>query len=67
VPRDPAPFVVGLSGSRTTLLPMMLDAHPALVIPTRTFFITSPRSDEPPMPASTCRRNRLVRAAGGVR
>jgi hypothetical protein len=67
VPRDPAPFVVGLSGSSTTLLPMMLDAHPAGAIPTGTFFITSPSTDERPVPASTCRLNRLVRAAGGVR
>ena len=39
VPRDPVPFVVGLSRSGTTLLRMMLDAHPALAIPTGTFFI----------------------------
>ena len=67
VPRHPAPFVVGLSGSSTTLLPMMIDANPSLAIPTGTFFIASPRSDERPMPVSTCRLNRLVRAAGGVR
>ena len=34
-----APFIVGLSRSGTTLLRVMLDAHPLLAIPTGTFFI----------------------------
>ena len=35
----PAPFVVGVARSGTTLLRMMLDAHPALAIPPETHFI----------------------------
>jgi len=35
----PAPFVVGMNRSGTTLLRMMLDAHPALVIPPETHFV----------------------------
>jgi Sulfotransferase family len=34
----PAPFVVGMNRSGTTLLRMMLDAHPELVIPPETHF-----------------------------
>jgi hypothetical protein len=37
--REPAPFVVGVTRSGTTLLRLMLDAHPALVIPPETHFI----------------------------
>ena len=37
--RDPAPFVVGHGRSGTTLLRLMLDAHPALAIPPETQFI----------------------------
>ncbi|MCB0874677.1 MAG: sulfotransferase [Solirubrobacterales bacterium] len=37
--RDPAPFVVGVNRSGTTLLRMMLDAHPELTIPPETHFI----------------------------
>ena len=37
--RDPAPFVVGVNRSGTTLLRMMLDAHPQLTIPPETHFI----------------------------
>lgn len=47
MPRDPAPFVVGLNRSGTTLLRTMLDALPALAIPRGTFFIPAalrPRS-----------------------
>jgi hypothetical protein len=36
---DPAPFVVGVSRSGTTLLRLMLDAHPDLTIPAETHFI----------------------------
>ena len=36
---DPAPFVVGHGRSGTTLLRLMLDAHPALVIPPETQFL----------------------------
>jgi Sulfotransferase family len=35
----PAPFVVGVTRSGTTLLRMMLDAHPLLTIPPETHFI----------------------------
>ena len=37
--RPPAPFVVGLTRSGTTLLRMMLDAHPLLTIPPETHFL----------------------------
>ena len=36
---DPAPFVVGHGRSGTTLLRLMLDAHPQLVIPPETQFL----------------------------
>jgi hypothetical protein len=38
-PGPPAPFVVGLGRSGTTLLRLMLDAHPALTIPPETHFL----------------------------
>jgi hypothetical protein len=44
----PAPFIVGAPRSGTTLLRMMLDAHPALAIPPETGFVgtlTSPAYD----------------------
>ena len=37
-PPAPAPFIVGVPRSGTTLLRLMLDAHPALAIPTETHF-----------------------------
>ena len=37
--RTPAPFVVGVNRSGTTLLRMMLDAHPELAIPPETHFV----------------------------
>ena len=37
--RPPAPFVVGVNRSGTTLLRMMLDAHPELTIPPETHFV----------------------------
>lgn len=37
--RPPAPFVVGVPRSGTTLLRLMLDAHPELTIPPETHFI----------------------------
>lgn len=37
--RPPAPFVVGLTRSGTTLLRMMLDAHSELTIPPETHFV----------------------------
>jgi hypothetical protein len=37
--RDPAPFVVGVGRSGTTLLRLMLDAHPALAMPPETGFV----------------------------
>jgi hypothetical protein len=36
--RPPAPFVVGVARSGTTLLRMMLDSHPSLAIPGETHF-----------------------------
>jgi hypothetical protein len=39
-PGPPAPFVVGLGRSGTTLLRMMLDAHPRLTIPPETHFVS---------------------------
>jgi hypothetical protein len=38
-PGTPAPFIVGVARSGTTLLRLMLDAHPALAIPPETHFI----------------------------
>jgi hypothetical protein len=38
-PDAPAPFVVGVGRSGTTLLRMMLDAHPQLAIPPETHFL----------------------------
>lgn len=35
----PAPFIVGVARSGTTLLRLMLDAHPALAIPPETHFL----------------------------
>ena len=35
----PAPFIVGVGRSGTTLLRMMLDAHPELAIPPETYFV----------------------------
>jgi hypothetical protein len=37
--RTPVPFVVGVNRSGTTLLRMMLDAHPELTIPPETHFV----------------------------
>ena len=37
--REPFPFVVGMNRSGTTLLRMMLDAHPDLTIPPETHFV----------------------------
>src|SRR3954468_15337843 len=37
--RPPAPFVVGMNRSGTTLLRMMLDAHPEMTIPPETHFV----------------------------
>jgi Sulfotransferase family len=39
-PGPPAPFVVGLGRSGTTVLRLMLDAHPALTIPPETHFVS---------------------------
>jgi hypothetical protein len=38
-PRPPAPFIVGVPRSGTTLLRLMLDAHPELTIPPETHFL----------------------------
>jgi Sulfotransferase family len=38
-PGPPAPFIIGVGRSGTTLLRMMLDAHPELAIPPETYFV----------------------------
>jgi Sulfotransferase family len=38
-PRPPVPFIVGVGRSGTTLLRLMLDAHPELAIPPETHFV----------------------------
>jgi Sulfotransferase family len=38
-PRRPAPFIVGVTRSGTTLLRLMLDSHPKLTIPPETHFL----------------------------
>jgi hypothetical protein len=58
-PRRPAPFIVGVTRSGTTLLRLMLDSHPKLTIPPETHFI--PRlirlADKPEMkPMKLARR-----------
>jgi predicted secreted protein len=59
-PRQPAPFIVGVNRSGTTLLRLMLDSHPELTIPPETHFV-------PEMIRLARRRNttrkRLARAA----
>ena len=35
----PAPFIVGVTRSGTTLLRLMLDAHPDMAIPPETHFV----------------------------
>src|SRR3954454_23224027 len=37
--RPPAPFVVGMNRSGTTLLRLMLDSHPEMTIPPETHFV----------------------------
>jgi len=44
----PAPFVVGVARSGTTLLRLMLDAHPQLAIPGETHFL-APLLKQPPL------------------
>ena len=39
LPKAPAPFVIGMTRSGTTLLRLMLDSHPQLTIPPETHFI----------------------------
>jgi Sulfotransferase family len=39
LPNPPAPFIVGMTRSGTTLLRLMLDAHPELTIPPETHFL----------------------------
>jgi Sulfotransferase family len=39
LPKPPAPFIVGMTRSGTTLLRLMLDAHPELAIPPETHFL----------------------------
>ena len=42
--REPAPFIVGVTRSGTTLLRLMLDSHPELTIPPETHF--TPEGDQ---------------------
>jgi hypothetical protein len=42
----PAPFIVGVGRSGTTLLRLMLDAHPALAIPSETLFLEKLLGDD---------------------
>lgn len=46
IARPPAPFVVGVGRSGTTLLRMMLDAHSSLAIPSETNFAPAVRAFE---------------------
>jgi LPS sulfotransferase NodH len=39
--RDPVPFIVGVPRSGTTMLRLMLDAHPEMAIPPETYFVTN--------------------------
>ena len=39
--RSPAPFIVGVPRSGTTMLRLMLDAHPEMAIPPETYFVTN--------------------------
>jgi hypothetical protein len=39
LPNPPAPFVIGMTRSGTTLMRLMLDSHPKLTIPPETHFI----------------------------
>jgi hypothetical protein len=39
LPKPPAPFVIGMTRSGTTLLRLMLDSHPELTIPPETHFV----------------------------
>ena len=48
VPRAPFPVVVGCPRSRTSLLAVMLDSHPALAIPPETAFIAQVASLQGP-------------------
>lgn len=59
-PRDPAPFIVGVNRSGTTLLRLMLDSHPELTIPPETHFV--PEMIRLARRENTTRK-RLVRAA----
>lgn len=57
----PAPFIVGAPRSGTTLLRLMLDAHPQLAIPPETYFI--PRAVKRWDQVSSRRGKRKVRQA----
>lgn len=58
--RKPAPFIVGVNRSGTTLLRLMLDSHPELTIPPETHFV--PEMIRLARRENTTRK-RLVRAA----
>lgn len=45
--RPPAPFILGVGRSGTTLLRLMLDAHPALAIPGETHFLAALTGSRP--------------------
>ena len=58
--RPPAPFIVGVNRSGTTLLRLMLDSHPQMTIPPETHFV--PEMIRLARRENTTRK-RLVRAA----
>jgi hypothetical protein len=54
----PAPFIVGTTRSGSTLLRLMLDAHPALAIPSETHFVPdviAACEERDPTPEELCR------------
>jgi hypothetical protein len=60
--RAPAPFIVGVGRSGTTLLRLMLDAHPDLAIPGETHFLIDFLTDD----ARHVTREQFVRVATGA-
>jgi hypothetical protein len=57
---EPAPFIVGAGRSGTTLLRLMLDAHPELAIPAETHFVPRVAGCATPEAAIECIRSASV-------